>query len=143
MALGHWATDYLGPHDICPHDSGDSGGGDSGGGNYFDVEISIVPTESGGDSYFTCNRTYAELEAAIENDSVFRVWLNSEVATPPIGSQFASYVKQEDVKITFGVLAIDVMVDNGALTYMKTGIVVEVTENSVTGYFYPATERSE
>ncbi len=133
MALGFWAKDYLGPKEA----------GGSGGGNYFDVELSIVPTESGGDSYFTCNRTYAELEAAIENDSVFRVWLNSEVSTPSIGSQFAYSVIQEGAKITFAVLAVSVEVDNNALTYTKTGIVVEVTEDSVTGDFYPATEVTE
>lgn len=131
MALGFWAKDYLGPKEA------------GGGGNYFDVELSIVPTESGGDSYFTCNRTYAELEAAIENDSVFRVWLNSEVSTPSIGSQFAASVVQDGEKITFAVLAIGVEVDNGALTYTKTGIVVEVTEDSVTGDFHPATEVTE
>lgn len=133
MALGFWAKDYLGPKEA----------GGSGGGNYFDVGLSIAPTESGGDSYFTCDRTYAELEAAIENDSVFRVWLNSEVSTPSIGSQFAASVVQEGSKITFAVLAIDVRVGNGAVTYEKTGIVVEVTEDSVTGEFYPAADVTE
>lgn len=142
MALGHWATDYLGPHD-----AGSSGGGSgdgSGGGNYFDVELSVVPTESGGATDFTCNRTYDELEAAIENDSVFRVWLNTEFSTPSFGTPFAFSVVQEDSKITFAVLAIaDVQADNGALTYTKIGIVVEVTEDSVTGDFYPATDVTE
>ena len=119
------------------------GGGGGGGGNYFDVVLSIVPTESGGDSYFTCDRTYAELEAAIENNNVFRVWLNAEVATPPMGLQTAYSVIQEGAKFTFAIVAMDVVLGNNALTYRKTGVVVEVTENSVTGDFYPATEDTE
>lgn len=116
-----------------------------GGGNYFDVELSVALTESGG-SAFTCNRTYAELEAAIENGSVFRVWFNnvqSEGSRPSIGAQFAYSVVQDGEKITFAALAISPWVSNGAVAYAKMGLVVEVTEDSVTGYVYPVRDVTE
>lgn len=95
MALGHWATDYLGPHDA-------DGSGGGGGSDqvlevvmYFDNDADV-----GGDASFTTDGvTFNELEQAWGNNTRIKVitydegnW-EFEVINyiPPTGDSYGSF----------------------------------------------------